>query len=370
MGMPEVRLQLLIGANKPVPAPYELIDALTELEVTNNDSERDGFQLTFSLGRSGRSHEFSLLRSSLLDPPGRVSIAVIIRGTFYVLINGVITRHQVIPSNTPGGGQLRVTGDDLGALLSFKERSDLKPNQSDSDIVEAILKNYPDLTAEVPIKSSYVRSAQDGVTSQQDNDLKMIARLAERNSYVFYIEPTNTVGRSTAYWGPRDRPELPVQRSLIMNMGVYTNVDQLSFDFDALAPVTPETSVLDLLKRSTQPIVSPEMLQKALARMPVKALRTSILRDVAGLDQHQAEQRALQAVTEGADAVTGSGELDPLRYGRLLRSRRLVNVRGAGASYDGDYYVQQVTHRIRRGSYTQSFTLRREGRGATKEAYS
>jgi hypothetical protein len=39
-------------------------------------------------------------------------------------------------------------------------------------------------------------------------------------------------------------------------------------------------------------------------------------------------------------------------------------VRGAGSSYDGDYYVQQVKHRIKRGEYKQNFTLLREGRGA------
>ena len=50
----------------------------------------------------------------------------------------------------------------------------------------------------------------------------------------------------------------------------------------------------------------------------------------------------------------------------LLRSRHTVNVRGAGETNDGKYYVKQVTHRIRRGEYKQSFSLEREGRGATE----
>ena len=32
--------------------------------------------------------------------------------------------------------------------------------------------------------------------------------------------------------------------------------------------------------------------------------------------------------------------------------------------FDGFYYVKQVTHTSRRGSYKQSFTLTREGTGA------
>ena len=36
----------------------------------------------------------------------------------------------------------------------------------------------------------------------------------------------------------------------------------------------------------------------------------------------------------------------------------------SGTSYDGFYYVRRVTHTIRHGTYTQSFTLSREGTGA------
>ncbi len=62
-----------------------------------------------------------------------------------------------------------------------------------------------------------------------------------------------------------------------------------------------------------------------------------------------------------ADAVTGTGQLDVLRYGHVLRSRQLVGVRGAGLVYDGFYYVRSVSHTIRRGSYTQNFSLARDG---------
>ena len=60
-------------------------------------------------------------------------------------------------------------------------------------------------------------------------------------------------------------------------------------------------------------------------------------------------------------AVSGSGSLDVLRYGRVLLPRMLVGVRGAGLAYDGLYYVDSVTHNIKRGEYKQSFTLSRDG---------
>jgi hypothetical protein len=50
-----------------------------------------------------------------------------------------------------------------------------------------------------------------------------------------------------------------------------------------------------------------------------------------------------------------------LRYGRVLKARGLVGVRGAGDAFDGLYYVRSVTHSIKRGEYKQSFSLSRNG---------
>jgi hypothetical protein len=66
-----------------------------------------------------------------------------------------------------------------------------------------------------------------------------------------------------------------------------------------------------------------------------------------------------------SDAIRTSGEVDSMRYGAVLRSRRLVRVLGSGNSYDGTYYVREVTHRIKHGEYKQAFTLVRDGLGAT-----
>ena len=78
----------------------------------------------------------------------------------------------------------------------------------------------------------------------------------------------------------------------------------------------------------------------------------------------QAILAALGRVSKSADVVTGTGQLDVLRYGRVLKPRQLVGVRGAGITYDGLYYVKSVTHTIKRGEYKQSFQLTRNARVA------
>jgi len=71
--------------------------------------------------------------------------------------------------------------------------------------------------------------------------------------------------------------------------------------------------------------------------------------------------QGLAKAAKTSEAVTGSGSLNVLRYGRVLKARKLVGVRGAGPSFDGLYYVRGVTHNLKRGEYKQSFTLSRNG---------
>lgn len=70
---------------------------------------------------------------------------------------------------------------------------------------------------------------------------------------------------------------------------------------------------------------------------------------------------AMAKAAKSADAITASGSLDVQRYGRILKARHLVGVRGSGTAFDGLYYVKSVTHEIKRGSYKQRFGLSRNG---------
>jgi len=359
-----VRLQLLIGPTIAVPAPYPVMEALTDVEVTNRDQEFDGFKLSFSLGKE-TILDYGLLLSGRLDPPSRVIIMVSIGVLPQVLIDGIITNHQIAPSNRPGESTLTVFGKDISLKLSLEEKNATFPNQPDSVIVTRLIADYPTLgllprvtpTTDVPIQV-------DRIPSQQGNDLDFIRELARRNGFVFYIEPTVIPGVNDAYWGLDNRLGLP-QPALTMNMGADTNVDQpMSFSFDALGPAEPQVTILEPFTKRPISIPLPSGLHPPLARQPASSLRKTLPRNTANLNPLQAALRGLSSASQSSDAVTATGEVDAVRYGRALRSRRLVGVRGVGQSYDGLYYVQEVTHRIKRGEYKQSFSLRREGRGA------
>src|ERR1700722_20484920 len=96
-----IRVQFFLGPTRPTPAPFEVIDALLDLEVTDNDQERDGCQARFSIGKS-TPMDYGLLQRGYFDPTSRFSVMIIFGGTPQMLINGIVTNHQLIPSNKPG----------------------------------------------------------------------------------------------------------------------------------------------------------------------------------------------------------------------------------------------------------------------------
>src|SRR6266567_1789751 len=176
VGMLGIRLQLLLGQpDVPLPAPYEVVDALVSLQVTNNDRQPDAFQMIFNLGRDSLL-EYGLLRSGVLDVPNRVIIVVVFGGLLQVLIDGIISDHQVIPNNEPGRSQLRVTGEDISVKLSFKDQNATHPQQKDSDIVKKILAAasfVPDVT-----DTNDTPNDTERIPTQQCNNLNYIRRLA------------------------------------------------------------------------------------------------------------------------------------------------------------------------------------------------
>jgi hypothetical protein len=356
---------LLIGATNPEPAPLEVIDALVSLEVTNNDSGRDGFQMTFTLGKYlPADDDYRLLSQPFFEPPNRVIIAVTIGNILVpqVLIDGIITNHQIAPSNTPGGSTLVVTGEDISLRLDLEDKNETYSDQADSSIVTSILGRYGDCDlAPAVTPTDDTPQENQRLTTQQGTDLAFIKQLAQRNGFVFYVEPRQ-LRVNVAHWGLQNF-DSPPQPALSLNLGPHTNVESLNFTFNALGPVTPRITIVEPRSRTAIPIPVPGALRPPLARRPTVSLRQTLPRNTANLDQTQAALEALSNSSEAADAVTGSGQLDAVRYGRVLRARNLVDVRGVGATYNGRYYVKQVTHRLKRGEYKQSFSLSREGRG-------
>lgn len=362
-------IRLMVHVGSPLaPAPAELLQAITSVQVTNSGAGQDGFSLTLTLTK--RAGEFNLLdvreqAARVLQPPNRIAIGVLMGVMPEVLIDGVITHHQVTPSADPGASTLTVMGRDWTEVMNFTDRNETYRNQPDNVIVQTILERYADYlpVPELQLATRGTPIETQQVSQQASTDLAYIQFLATRNGFAFYVEPqAHVFGVNRAYFGTEERGAV-VQPALTLNMGAASNLTSINFSYDALAATAVTGNIIDPTSGALQPI-SPAPPKLPPLSLPPVVLRTTIRRDVANLGTAEAGAAVRGAVASQPDAVTGSGQLNTLRYGNILRARRRVGVRGVGTSFDGDYYVRSVTHAISRTDYSQSFSLSREGRGA------
>ncbi|HEY5867713.1 MAG TPA: hypothetical protein VI542_19505, partial [Candidatus Tectomicrobia bacterium] len=114
-----IYLTLLIGPGVPVPVPQVVLDALTAMQVVSTSGEMSGFELTFTLNNRSPLHTLFLVSGGAGIPLVRVVIVVTINGTPQVLMDGVMTHHEVQPGSEPGQSTLSVRGKDLTAVMNY-----------------------------------------------------------------------------------------------------------------------------------------------------------------------------------------------------------------------------------------------------------
>lgn len=358
-------LTLLMGPTIPLPVPRPVVQAIKSVQVTTSAGQRSGFQLSLALSKTSLLNT-ALLPAGYFDPGIRVIIVVTFNALPTVLMDGIITRQEVAPSNELGGSTLTVTGEDVSVMMDLEELPGIPFVAQPAFLrVGLIVAKYarfgmipiviPELFPDIPIPTQQI-------PFQKGTDLGYIEHLGKEAGYVFYVEPGPVPGLNLAYWGPEIRIGVP-QPALNIDMDAHTNVESLSFSFDGLASKRVTLAVQEPITKISIPIPLPTFnpLIPPLAIKPAPTLRVVPLKDVAKLNPFQALGKGLAEAREAADAVSGSGQLDVMRYGRVLKARGLVGVRGAGISYDGLYYVKSVTHTIKPGEYKQSFSLARNG---------
>jgi len=369
-----LRLQLYFGAIVPAPAPRELIDALASAQVTESADGQSGFQLVFTAANGSRIQR-EWLPGGFFDAPRRVVVSVWTGGSQDVLVDGVITRHELTASNEPGKTQLTVTGIDVSQVMDLIDFSGFPwpamPFEARVAVMIAKYAPYGMVPMVLPSVMLTVRNPLNGIDQQSGTDLAYIRQLAQYVGYTFHVRPGPQVGMSIAYWGPQVKVG-EVQPALTVNMDQASNVDSLTLGFDGIGKKVFIFFIQEPNSRAPIPIPLPDItpLNPPLGARPPLPLGferidyrlnqdEDVDRTTAKLDAAAAALRGLARATREADVITGSGSLKVSRYGRVLRPRKLVGVRGAGRTYDGHYYVKSVTHSIKPGDYTQSFQLSR-----------
>jgi hypothetical protein len=364
----ELTLSLWIGAIQPQPVPREVIESLVSATVTVSSTGKSGFDLSFAVSKASPLLT-DLLPNGYFDPPKRVILLATMAGTSIVLSDGVITFQEMVPSDEPGRSVLSVKGEDLSRMLDLIDLSGFPwpAMPAEARVALAIAKYIP-LYGIVPLVIPSVLidipNPLTTIPQQKGTDLTYIKALAANVGYVFFIQPGPLPGMNLAYWGPMLRtaiPFLPVPPPIAIDSDGCSNVESLQFSFDGFA----KTQWVVLIQVDPLPIPVPipvpdiNPIAPPLGQKEPMPLKISPMQGLAKYNPIQAAGIALAKAASTANVISGQGTLDVLRYGSILPARTLVEVRGAGITYDGQYFVDSTTHTIKPGSYKQTFKLSR-----------
>lgn len=374
IGPPSTHLQLWLGGMIPTPAPRSVTEKLESVEITCNDDSPNAFQLHFHADRMlGSSPDFALLSCGLLQPWNRVIVGVTLNNAFKILIDGFITHHELAHDKQFSASTLTVTGEDVSILMDRLEISFEYPQMGDSIIALAILAKYAMIgiipqVVETP--AELIPTIIERVPQQNATDRAYLNQLAAPYGYRFCVTPGPEPMMNSAYWGPPVNTGT-VQPALSMDVGSATNIEKVNFQLDSLAPIQMYGMVQDTETEEDFPLATfastrlpPLATDPAFKPEGLLQRRNTYTDPRYGYLEAMVDAQAQTDVSTDA-VVTAQGEVDTLRYGSVLDVPGLVDVRGAGQSYDGRYRVKAVTHSIARGSYKQAFTLAREGTGST-----
>lgn len=354
------RLLLWIGFTRPTPAPLAMQDAFEQAEVYDDRDHGGAFRLTFRLTKT-QLGEFDLLLKPQTFPGVRVILGIVDGVLPRILIDGFVSQRTLTPGEKAGESVLTLTGRDLGSLLDRVVIQMAYPGSSSAQIATTILARYS-MWGLIPsvIPTLDIPSPLEGARVQNETDYQCLRRLARGNGYVFLIQP-QTLFVNVAYFGPEPRIGLP-QSVLRVGSGPQTNVQSLVFEHDPDAAEMVGGYVFVPATAVSAPVPpAPAVGKVPLAMLPDVPRRARMLPETVKYNPARAAVAMQAKALESSETLHAHGRLDVMRYGRVLRNNQLVSVAGAGLAFDGFYYTTSVTHEISRKSYTQSFTLAREG---------
>lgn len=360
----------MIGPVVPVSVPRTVLDALESVTVTSATGSASGFQLNFTFSGKSPLNTFFVLaagqNAGLGKPPLRVILIVTIGGLPQVLMDGVINNVEVQAGHGDSPGKLTITGDDLTKVMDMLDFSGIPypatPVEARVAMIIAKYAVFGMIPMVIPLLFTDVPIPVERIPAHKGTDLHYLKHLAHEAGYVFYVEPGPAPGTNIAYFGPEIKVGIP-QPALNIDMDAHTNVESLTFSYDSSKGVLPIVFIQNQETRVPIPVPIPDInpLQPPLGLLPTPISKIKVLRDTAKLNPMQAVSRGLAEAGRSQDALTAHGSLDVLRYGRLLKARQLVGVRGAGLPYNGLYFVQSVTSSIKKGEIKQNFKLTRNG---------
>lgn len=282
-----------------------------------------------------------------------------------VVLNGYV--REIRQTSTGARGMAEVIAMDATAtLMNLIEQPMSHPNLDPATIATLIFGRYAIRPFPLPVAPT--RTMLDTTTIQRATDARMLREMARALAYECYLQPDPITGLDIGHFHP-PLTAVPPQGVLSVDFGAATNLSDFDVGYDTLRPtgaisagVDPKTGA-PIPAPAVASLQPPEGLEPTLFRMVPPAISRPTSRDAANPAELFRQNQAI--VDRSSRAITGTGTVDAIKYGRMLRPGLPVLIRGAGRAHSGTWYVTSVSHSISTAAWTQAFRASRNALGIT-----
>lgn len=346
------------------PADADVMNAIQHVEVEEHAELADMLRLRLSTDVKDDGSGWLVLDNGTFDRLVDIELTAKLGATSSVkLFKGQVMEVTCTLSTEPGQSTVEVVAMDPTALMDLEETTKEWPNMADSAIATNIFGQYnftPDVDTTQP-----TRQVDDETVIQRGTDISFLKQLAERNGFECYVETTDA-GPVGHFHAPRLSQQ--PQAVLSVAMGASTTVTSFSGRYDMLAASSASISQVDVSSQQTQntQITSASLNQLGSdSTVGTAKPRTTLLSETGLSDTGTMQTYAQGYVDRSSWGITAEGEAQTAVLGKVLRTKNLVLVTGAGTLFSGQYSVQRVLHVFSPDGYVQKFTLRRNALGLT-----
>lgn len=343
---------------------YRCID---NIEVNEDIDTGSSFSVRLKSGRNDEG-EWEYLGDDNLQVLNEIDIIASFPDMSEVVISGFITHIDVTVGAEPATITVEIRGADRSVVLDREHKCRVWTDMTYEDIVSEILGPYAANEIEADVAPAAGGGPPPAPVTQRGTDLRFVRELARRKGYEFYVDDR------VAYFGP-PRLDGEPQKLIAVNFGAQTNCRDLHVAVDGgrtteaelitLDPVTGELPDAPFEATSADlpdTLLGTSRLDQLPQAQRLPAVRQQ-LRVSGAVSEARAREYLLGSLRRQSWWITASGKLNGLRYGRVLRTKKTVTIKGLGERYNGNYYVRKVKHMLTRRTYTMDFEASRNAIG-------
>jgi len=341
------------------PAPPELLDAVQSLDVEDHVDLAGIVRLRIGVAVASSGDAWSFVDEDMFPRLGRVRVQARVGNAQATLVDAHVVEVRAALDGEPSRSFLDVVAMDATAVMNLEERVRAWPGRSDADVAREVFGEHG-LDADVE-DTQPVWDEADSTLMQRGTDIRFLRGLARRNGFECYVETDPVTDRPTGHFHP-PRLDGPPQGILTVGMGAPT-VDHFTVRHHMVGVADAEAHGVDAATLEVQDGAAEGSSLKSLGRDEAgKAGRRRVIVDAGGAtEQVETVSQAMRDRTGWA--VAAEGRLNTALYGKVLRAKRNVLVRGVGRRFGGTYRVERVLHTFTEEGHVQHFTLRRNALG-------